>query len=295
MTRLMNGLSSLAHQYDLFFIDLWGVTHNGKAPFPEALECYQNLKKENKPVFILSNAPRMPESAIKRLADMGLARDLYHDLQTSGYECHKNLRDRSDAFYKTLGTRLYHVGPERDRNLFTSLDEYTDVSNIEDADFVLVTGTDTWDRTLESYQVELDQALKHNLPLVCANPDKRVMYGDEIVLCSGAIAAHYQSMGGKMRQHGKPDAEIYQILHTRAEKSLGKQVPKDRILMIGDSLATDVAGANAYGVDSLLVLSGIHGAELLLHFKKDTFKDALQQLGQQYNATPTYVMEKMYW
>jgi HAD superfamily hydrolase (TIGR01459 family) len=238
----------------------------------------------------------MPESAIKRLSEIGLSRDLYHDLQTSGYECHKSLRDRSDAFYQDLGTRLYHIGPERDRNLFTSLDEYKDVENIEEADFVLVTGTDTWDRTLESYQEELDQALQHNLPLVCANPDKRVMYGDQIVLCSGAIAAHYQSMGGEMRQHGKPDAEIYQILHSRAQESLNKEISKDRILMIGDSLATDIAGANAYGIDSLMVLSGIHGGELLpLLSDSESFSNSLKKLQKQFNAEPTYVMEKMYW
>lgn len=293
----MSGISSLASRYDLFFIDLWGVTHNGKAPFPEALECYQNLKKAGKPVFILSNAPRMPEAAIQKLSGMGVARELYHDLHTSGYECHKNLRNREDVFYKTLGTHLYHIGPERDRNLFTPLEEYTAVNNIEDADFILLTGTDAWDRTLESYQEELEKALEHNLPLVCANSDKRVMYGDEIVLCSGAIAAQYQAMGGKMRQHGKPDAEIYQLLHERAQKALGKEVSKDRILMIGDSLATDIAGANAYGIDSLLVLSGIHGGELLSHFKNDTdeFNKSLKELGTQYNAEPTYVMEKMYW
>lgn len=293
----MNGVSSLANQYDLFFIDLWGVTHNGKTPFPEALECYQNLNKEGKSVFILSNAPRMPEAAIKRLSEMGVSRDLYHDLHTSGFECHKNLRDREDDFYKTLGTRLYHIGPERDRNLFTPLEEYTAVNNIDDADFILLTGTDAWDRTLESYQEELEKALERDLPLVCANADKRVMYGDEIVLCSGAIATHYQSMGGKMRQHGKPDAEIYQLLHERAQKALDKEVSKDRILMIGDSLATDIAGANAYGIDSLFVLSGIHGGELLSDFKKDTdtFNKSLKELGKQYNAAPTYVMEKMYW
>lgn len=292
----MSGISTLVNKYDLFFIDLWGVTHNGQRPFPDALECYQNLKKADRPVFILSNAPRMPEPAISKLSEMGLPRDLYHDLQTSGYECHKNLRDRSDAFYKTLGTRLYHVGPVRDRNLFTVLDEYTDVENIEDADFILVTGTDAWDRTLESYQDELDQALKQDLPLVCANPDKRVMYGDQIVLCAGAIAAHYQSMGGKMRQHGKPDAQIYQILHSRAQESLNKEISKDRILMIGDSLATDIAGANAYGIDSLMVLSGIHGAELLPIFSdSECFSDSLKKLGEQYNAAPTYVAEKMYW
>jgi len=292
----MSGISTLVNKYNLFFIDLWGVTHNGQKPFPDALECYQNLKKAGKPVFILSNAPRMPESAVKKLSDMGLPRDLYHDLQTSGYECHKNLRDRPDAFYKALGTRLYHVGPARDRNLFTALDEYTGVENIKDADFILVTGTDAWDRTLESYQDELDQALKQNLPLVCANPDKRVMYGNQIVLCAGAIAAHYQSMGGKMRQHGKPDAEIYQILHSRAQESLDKEIPKDQILMIGDSLATDIAGANAYGIDSLMVLSGIHGAELLpVFFDSECFSDSLKKLGEQYNAAPTYVAEKMYW
>ena len=115
-------LSTLIDRYDVFFIDLWGVTHNGQKLFPGALKAYENIKAAGKSTFILSNAPRMPGAAIKRLAEMGLSRDLYSDLYTSGYECHNHLKDRPDAFYQSLGTRVYHMGPERDRNLFETLD-----------------------------------------------------------------------------------------------------------------------------------------------------------------------------
>ena len=292
----MNRLSSIMHHYELFFMDLWGVTHNGKNLFPDTLECYRKLKENHKGVFILSNAPRMPQIAIKKLSEMGLQPDLYNDLYTSGFECHKNLRDRSDHFYQTLGTKLYHIGPERDRNLFDDLNEYTSVKNLKDTDFILVTGTDSWDRTLASYQSELDIALENEIPLICANPDKRVMYGDEMVICAGAIADHYKNMGGKVRQHGKPDAEIYRILHSKAQELLNKEIQRNKILMIGDSLATDIAGANAYGIDSLMVLTGIHGSELLPSFSDPKcFSDSLKKLEKQYNATPTYLAEKMYW
>jgi HAD superfamily hydrolase (TIGR01459 family) len=291
-----NGLSTLLDQYDVFFFDLWGVTHNGKVPFPGALDSFKNLKKEGKAVFLLSNAPRMPEPAIAKLTEMGIDRDYYHDLYTSGYECHLHLKNRPNNFYQNLGHKLYHVGPERDRNLFTPLREYTPVSKIEEADFLLVTGTDVWDRTLESYQDELNQALKHNLPLVCANPDKRVMHGEDTVICSGAIASKYKDMGGTVCLHGKPDPIVYQVLHSITNETLDKNIDKSRILMIGDSLATDIAGANAYGIDSLMVLSGIHGSHLLPHLsEKELFQEKLETLSQEHNSHPTYVMERVYW
>ncbi len=291
-----NGLSALVDQYDVFFFDLWGVTHNGKTPFPGALEGLKNLREKNKAVFLLSNAPRMPEPAIARLTEMGIDREYYRDLYTSGSECHHHLKNRPDDFYRNLGYKLYHVGPERDHNLFSPLQEYTQVKTIDEADFLLVTGTDTWDRTLASYQSELDQALERNLPLVCANPDKGVMHGDDIVICSGAIASKYKDMGGTMRQHGKPDAIIYEKLHTMVNAALDSDIKKSRILMIGDSLATDIAGANAYGIDSLMVLSGVHGSHLLPHISDpERFQEELKILGTQYNAKPTYLMERVYW
>lgn len=291
-----NGLSALIGQYDVFFFDLWGVTHNGKAPFPGALESLKNLKEKNKAVFLLSNAPRMPEPAIARLTEMGIDRTYYRDLYTSGSECHHHLKNRPDDFYQSLGYKLYHVGPERDHNLFSSLQEYTLVKTIDEADFLLVTGTDTWDRTLESYQAELDQAWARRLPLVCANPDKGVMHGEDIVICSGAIASKYKDMGGTMRQHGKPDPIIYEKLHDMASGILGRTINKSEILMIGDSLATDIAGANAYGIDSLLVLSGVHKSHLLPHTSNpEKFQQELKILGAQYNAKPTHLMERVCW
>ncbi|MCX7337993.1 MAG: TIGR01459 family HAD-type hydrolase [Alphaproteobacteria bacterium] len=285
----ISAFSEIIDLYDVFFIDLWGVTHNGKAPFPGALDCFAQIKKANKKIYLLSNAPRMPEIAISRLTEMGVARNLYETIHTSGLECHLHLRDRLDDFYRSLGTKLIHIGPERDRNLFETLD-YDAVSNIDQADFMLVTGTDQWDDTLADYEPILQVAHQRQMPLVCANADKRVMIGDEVAICSGAIAARYQEMGGRVRSHGKPSTTVYKTLHEMANQDAGLTVQPGRILMIGDSLATDITGADAYGIDSLFVLSGIHGGDLLPYRNDEAlFQEKVTTLIKTYGAAPTYL------
>ena len=250
------GLSAVAASYDGFIVDLWGVVHNGVRPYPEALDALARLA--GRPVLLLSNAPRRAASAQAMLRRMRVDDALYTAILTSGEATWLALRDRTDPWFARLGQRVYHIGPQRDRNVLLDLDLAV-VGCPHEAEFVVNTGPDD-DRldpgTLESFLPELAACLDARLPMICANPDLVVMRDGVRLLCAGSLARHYAAAGGDVVSLGKPDAAIYRM----ALDALG--VPAGRVLAIGDSLHTDIAGAAGAGIDSLWVLDGIHGEAL---------------------------------
>jgi HAD superfamily hydrolase (TIGR01459 family) len=130
------------------------------------------------------------------------------------------------------------------------------VAAVEDADFILNTGP-AGGETIEEFEPMLQAARRRDLKMVCANPDLVVAYGDVLHLCAGAVAQRYEALGGTVRWHGKPLPDVYETAFRLLRVS-----DKRRILAIGDSIRTDIAGANAAGVDSLFVATGIHAEEL---------------------------------
>jgi HAD superfamily hydrolase (TIGR01459 family) len=127
------------------------------------------------------------------------------------------------------------------------------------AEFVLNTGPDddvSDPRDLATFLPELEACLRAGLKMICANPDLVVMRAGVRILCAGALAQHYQTLGGNVIYLGKPDPAIYRL----ALAMLG--VAASRVLAIGDSLHTDIAGAAGAGIDSLWVLGGIHWESL---------------------------------
>ena len=247
----------LAARYDGFIVDLWGVVHDGVAPYPGAVECLARLREVGKRVVLLSNAPRRAEAAAAAMAAMGIAPDLYTGIVTSGEVTHALLRDRDLPDYAALGRRLFHIGPERDRNVFLGLD-YAPVPSPAEADFVLNTGPDDTrvPTDIGPWRDELAACRAAGLPMVCANPDLEVIRGGARVICAGALALHYVAIGGAVLWVGKPDPSVYRPVFEQLE------LPPARILAIGDALRTDIAGAAAAGVGSCWVLGGIHAAEL---------------------------------
>ena len=254
--RRLRGLATLADAYDGFIIDLWGVVHDGVRPYPGAVACLAALRDQGKPVVLLSNAPRRAAAARAALRAMGIADDLYTDIMTSGEAVHRALRERVDPWFAALGQRVFHLGPERDRNVYAGLG-VDPVSEPADASFVLNTGPDDEaDPTdLAAFGPLLASCRASRLPMICANPDLDVIRGGVRVLCAGALPQHYAGLGGDVRSLGKPDPAIYFPVIER----LG--VPRGRILAIGDSLRTDIAGATASGIDACWVLGGIHADE----------------------------------
>jgi HAD superfamily hydrolase (TIGR01459 family) len=253
--RLIAGIGELAPHYDGFIVDLWGVVHNGVAPLPGAVACLDALVAAGKRVVLLSNAPRRADDVVRRIAALGVPPGSYHAVMSSGEEAWQCLYRRDDPFYRALGRRCLHIGSDRDLEIRDGL-ELDFVDAPEAAEFILNTGLAAWDGRIEDYQPLLRRALACRLPMVCANPDLVVMHGDKLVLCAGALAQWYTAEGGRVRWHGKPYPSVYEacfaLLGTGDRKHL---------LAIGDSLRTDIAGAAAAGIDSLLVAGGIHAQE----------------------------------
>ncbi len=274
-------LVSIADQYDIILIDVWGVTHNGVKPFPKAIAAYETLKAMGKTLVILSNAPRLPGITRERLSAMGIDDTLFDDVMTSGLECHHALRDRPNTFYQGLGNKLFHIGPERDRTVFEGL-PYVQVDSVDDADFLLITGTDGWEINADAYKDRLTHALSRNLPALCANADKLVQNGDQLVICAGAVAEAYRAMGAEsIYTHGKPNTDIFKAAHALANTKRQEDVPLSRVLMLGDSLATDIRGSNLYGIDCVFTLTGVHAG---------VAPASLPELFASYQASPTYIM-----
>jgi HAD superfamily hydrolase (TIGR01459 family) len=253
--QLIRGIGALASGYDGFILDLWGVVHDGVVPLPGALECLRGLIEAGKRVVLLSNAPRRSDDVVERIGRIGVPRELYHAVMSSGEEAWQYLHRRDDPFYAALGRRCLHIGSERDTGIRTGLAlEY--VETVEEAEFILNTGPSSWEDSIEDYAPLLRRARACALPMVCANPDLVVMHGGRLALCAGALAQWYEKRGGRVRWHGKPFGSVYDTclnllgIHDRS-----------RILAVGDSVRTDIAGAAGAGIDSVLIVRGIHAVE----------------------------------
>jgi HAD superfamily hydrolase (TIGR01459 family) len=248
-------MRELADCYDGFILDLWGVIHDGVAPMPGAIECLQALMRASKRIVLLSNAPRRADDVVRRIARIGVPARLYHHVMSSGEEAWQHLERRDDPFYAALGRRCLHIGSDRDMEIREGLGlEFVESSG--EAQFILNTGPAGWDDRIEDYQPLLRDALDRDLPMVCANPDLVVMHGSRLALCAGALARWYEDAGGRVRWHGKPFPSVYDTC-----LSLLGIKDRSRILAVGDSLRTDIAGAAGAGIDSVLIAGGIHAEE----------------------------------
>src|SRR5271168_1180672 len=182
MIPLIDNVAEIAPRYDAFIVDLWGVLHNGVAPYPGAIDGLRSLA--GKPVLLLSNAPRRAAASRAGLRKLGFADELYGAILTSGEATWQALHDRTDPWFAALGTRLYHLGPPRDRSVFEGL-PMTLAATPANADVLLNTGPDD-DRDptdIAAFIPELEACLAAGLKMICANPDLHVIRGATRILC----------------------------------------------------------------------------------------------------------------
>ena len=288
MIPLIAGLAAVADRYDGFILDLWGVIHDGVEAYPGVAETLAELGKAGKRTIMLSNAPRRAGALIAQLTRLGVGRDLYDEVMSSGEAVYLELASRSDPIFAGLGDRLHHLGPERDRNIYEGL-PYRPVG-IDQADFVLNTGPVELTESVADYQGLLDRALARRLPMICANPDQVVIRQGSRIICAGAIAERYSQMGGMVIERGKPDPAIYDL-------TLGRLGIADRrrVCAVGDALHTDIRGARAAGIDAVLVTGGIHAAELGIGWGEFPDPLRLAELARHHGEAPVAAMPKFIW
>jgi len=255
--RFLTGFGQIASEYDGFVLDLWGVIHDGVNAFPHAVDCLDRLRDAGKKTLLLSNVPRPNEAIRTMMRGMGIEDALYTGILTSGEAVRQALQSPPDAWWAALGPRVFHLGPERDRPVLEGL-PLTTVETPAEADFVLNTGPDDHRNPsdINEFEPVLQDCARYGLPMICGNPDMEVIRGGVRVLCAGSLAVRYQALGGDIRSLGKPDPAIYQPVLAQLD------LPKDRVLAVGDSLRTDIAGATAVGLATCWVLDGLHGEAL---------------------------------
>ncbi len=254
---VVRGLREIVAAYDALIVDLWGVIHGGVEPYPGVLETLAALRAAGKPVALLSNAPRRAASAGRRLAEIGIAPESYDLLMTSGEAAHEALAARDRPEHAGLGRAYFYIGPAWDADLVAGLD-YHRVETVEAADFLLTVGLFDEADPLRHYDPLFAAARAREAAMICVNPDLVVHRQSGITSpCAGLLAQRFREQGGRVIYHGKPDPAIFH----RAARALG-QPENARILVVGDSLATDIKGAAAAGYDSLLVTRGIHAEDL---------------------------------
>tara|TARA_B100001175_G_scaffold159627_1_gene135233 strand:+ start:306 stop:1124 length:819 start_codon:yes stop_codon:yes gene_type:complete len=266
----IDGFKSIIDNYDLFFVDLWGVVHNGIKLHQNAIKTLVKISEAKKNYILLTNAPR-PNSTVKIfLEKMGMDKNIYDKVYTSGQAALIYLRKNY------LEKKFYHIGPPRDFDLFN---EFKDKKkeNINHSDYFLCTGLfDNHDQDLYYYKNLLNSFTSKKM--ICTNPDLIVDRGNKREYCAGSVAMIFEKLGGEVVYFGKPYPEIYkQAIENKNKK----------ILCIGDNLNTDIKGANLLNYDSLIVTSGIH--------KQEIIKQGIEKISKKYEVLANFSQKELKW
>ncbi len=284
------GIAPIAPRYDGFVLDLWGVIHDGVTPYPGVADTLRHLKALGKRVILLSNAPRRAAEIVNAMArKMGIGRELYDELISSGEAAYWAMRKREEPFFAHLGHACYLMGPPRDHGMLDGLELHR-VERMEEAEFILATGVDWDDDKLDIYEPALAVGARRGLPMVCANPDLEVIRGGRRIICAGTLGKRYEELGGSVRYYGKPHLPIYEIRF--AHMGIADRA---RIVAVGDSLRTDIAGAEAAGIASVLVTGGLHAAELGIAHGDHPDPQALAQACARAGHIPTAAIPAFVW
>jgi len=279
--QIISGLAEVADRYDAVLSDVWGVIHNGRESFAEALDALQRFKDTRGPVVLISNAPRPADAVLSQLDDLGVPRSAWSAFVTSGDATRAELRKRAPG-------PVWALGPERDQALYEGLD--LEFVGPEQARFISATGLyDDETERPEDYVDRLAGPAQRKLEMICANPDRVVQRGDRLIYCAGSLADVYEGLGGPVLMAGKPFAPIYELACEEAARAAGGRL--FRILAIGDAVPTDVMGANRQGLDCLFVARGIHAAELASPLDADDVGRMLEREG----GEAAYAVPELRW
>ena len=265
-----SGLRSIAENYDIFYIDLWGVIHNGINLHNNAIEALVEITKTKKQYVLLTNAPRPNKTVKSFLEKMGMNKEIREKVYSSGEAALNYLKK------ELLDDKFYHIGPTRDFDLFLDFKK-NKTQDIKESSYLLCTGLFEEQGENLDYYKELFK--KHvNKKMICTNPDLIVDRGNKRELCAGSVALVFEKMGGKVIYFGKPFPEVYNQSIDNKQK---------KVLSIGDNLNTDIKGANLLNYDSLLILNGIH--------KDEIKKKGIAIVSKKYEVVVNFIQTELKW
>ncbi len=252
LPEMIASLDVLSGRYSTLLCDVWGVVHNGETHFPAATEALRRARAAGLVVVLITNSPRRSADVIVQMRGLGVPDEAFDRVVSSG--------DVTRDLIAEGPRRIFHLGPDRDANIYDGLD----VEPVEEFEAQAVVCTGLFDdeaETPEDYAELLHRLRARNLPFICANPDIVVERGERLIWCAGALARDYAQMGGRTLIAGKPHAPIYRAALKAAGDVLDREVAREQALAIGDGMMTDVKGAADNGFDVLYVSGGVHARD----------------------------------
>lgn len=254
--------SDIINNYDLFLVDVWGVICNGLSVYPGVVENL-NLLSQNKPLCYVSNSPRLKDGLKARLDGFGIKTS--EDMLYSSGEVASLMINNSEKYLGIKNPIIYELTDDYFKNIYAKTN-WNFVDKITDANILLVTAQMKEGDDLTKYDPIIEEAAKFGLVCICPNPDTIIPDGDSKTYCPGYIVRNYS---GKLIYTGKPHPYIFQPILEKYG-----HIPKNRILMIGDTVDMDILGARNVGIESALVPTG--NAKLLREkfgLAEDSFRD----------------------
>lgn len=266
-------LADLAERYDVFFIDQFGVLHDGQSPYPGAVDALSWLTAIGKRTILISNSGKRSKQNVERLRSLGFAENSYESMLSSGELAWTMLSE--NRFGDLIGgeTKCLLLARGGDRSAIAGL-KVRQARSADDADVILLAGSRGDEISLADYAALLGIAAERRVPCLCTNPDKLMLTPSGLRFGAGAIADMYEQLGGPVTRIGKPFPAIYD-----AALRLTGYPPKATVCCIGDSIEHDIAGGRSAGLKTALVRTGIHGA---------AGEDELTALCETFGATPDH-------
>jgi len=252
MTANMNPqLADLIEAFDVFFLDQYGTLHDGRMPYPGAVDALQRIRSAGRRVVILSNSGKSAADNAARFVRLGFPETSFDHFVTSGEVAVDLVETGRLGLSLSPRTRCFTISSDTDTNLADRLG-LTAAEKAEEADLIVISGSQADKVGMGAYADMLRHAAAAGVPAICTNPDIQMLTPSGLAPAAGSIARLYESFGGRVAWVGKPHPAMYDYAYR-----LCGSPPKERIVAIGDSLEHDVAGAHRFGIASVLVRLGV--------------------------------------
>ena len=287
MIKPIVNASKIMEKYSTVILGLRGVITDGNNIDADVINALISMKRQGMNVVVLSNTTKRTESVIRFLHEKKVPLAVFDSIVTAGEIVHYQLKVKNTEFDK-IGKSYYRLGDRSYTGVFSGLTEYNEVSSLAQADFVYIENVAKENDTIDNYIPILEHAASLNIPMLCVGNDTSTYVDGKIILGAGAIAEQYAILGGKIITKGKPDTKLFAYTIDGLPN-----VKKDNILVIGDSLPTDIKGAKLLGVDSMLISKGIHVNYLGEGYIPDVAKT--RELAANFDASPDYVISSLRW
>lgn len=291
-TKFCQGVSDISDSYMGFIVDQWGVLHDGVKAFDGVAECLKELKRRKKFIIILSNSGKRAQQNKDRMADLGIMPDMYHHIVTSGEVTWQGIDDQSEGYFQDIGKKCVIISRGGDRSIVDGLDVEV-VKDPKDATFLLISGADSPEKTLEDYEPLLKDCARYKLRAICANPDSLGIMGGKNIMGPGTLAARYKDFGGIVEYIGKPHKPIFSHCINLLKE---QDIYPGQTVVIGDTMAHDILGGNLVNMDTCLVKRGVHSTVFKNCETPASVDKALDILIRQYNnVQPKYLLDTFAW